>query len=147
MGVGGVQRIGDLGSERQQHSNLQRAPGDAIAERQPVQKLHGDEGFAALPADVVNGANIGMIQRGGGLSLELKSRQRVRVSGNLFRQELEGHEAMQPRVLSFVHHAHTATTQFLEDAVVRDGSSDHVCVIIFANHWSKNPTSAARASQ
>ena len=70
-------------------------PAIRCARGNPVQKLHGDEGFAVLLADVVDRADIGMIQRGCGLGFELKAGQRVRIVGNLLRQELEGDEAMQ----------------------------------------------------
>jgi len=34
-------------------------------------------------------------------------------------------EAMQPRVLGFIHHTHPAAAQLLDDAVMRDGLADH----------------------
>src|ERR1700730_10650244 len=33
---------------------------------------------------------------------------------------------MQPSVLGLVHHTHPATTELLDDAVVRDGLADHL---------------------
>src|SRR4029077_18346332 len=66
-----------------------------------------------------------MIQRRGGLCLALKAGECLRVTGNFLRQELEGNEAMQARVFSFVHHTHPATADLLDDAIVRDGLADH----------------------
>src|SRR5579864_1501808 len=100
-----------------------------MREGKPVQKLHGDKRFATLPANVVNGANIGMVQRGRSSGFELKTGERVRITGNLLGQELKGDEAMQSRVFSLVHHTHPATTEFVDDVVVRDGSPDHTCPI------------------
>src|ERR1700674_3215366 len=47
------------------------------------------------------------------------------VTGNVLGQELDGDKAMQPSVLSFVNNTHPAATEFLDNAVVRDGSADH----------------------
>ena len=111
--------------------DLQRPAGNAMLQRHAVQKLHGDEGLAVLLADVVNGADVGMIQRGRGLRFALKAGQRLRIAGNVFGQELQGDEAVQPRVLGLVNHAHPAAAQLLDDAVVRDGLADHLWPIIF----------------
>ena len=62
---------------------------------------------------------------GRGLSFALKAGECVRVSGNFMRQELEGDEAVQPRVLSLIDHAHPATAELLDDEVMRDGLADH----------------------
>src|SRR5580704_1203396 len=109
-----------------------------MLERQAVQKLHGDERLPVLLADLINGADVGMVQRRCSLRLALKAGQRMRVSGNVIREKLEGDEAMQPRVFSFVVHAHPATTEIFDDAIVRDSLADHL---------RKNLTSAKRASQ
>src|SRR6266571_1896626 len=94
-------------------------------QRHAVQKLHGNESLAILLPDVIDRANVRMIQRGCGLRLPLETSQGLSVSGNLLRQKLESDEAMQARVLSLVDHTHTPSTEFLDDAVVRDGLADH----------------------
>ena len=110
----------------------------------PVQKLHRDERLAVLLADVVDGADVGMIQRGRSLGLALKTRECLRVAGNFLGQEFEGNEAMQSCVLSFVNHAHPAATEFLDNAVMRDGLVDHY---IDASFWSPHLTDPVPASQ
>ena len=90
-----------------------------------VQKLHGDERLAVLLANFVDRADIGMIQRRSGLRLALKARQRLRVSGNLVGQKLQGDKAAERDVLGFVDDAHPAAAEFLDDAVVRDGLANH----------------------
>ena len=49
-----------------------------------------------------------------------KSLDRVWISGQVFRQELQRHGAAQFKVLGLVDHAHSAPTEFTENAVVRD---------------------------
>src|SRR5271163_5054149 len=96
-----------------------------MLERDAFQVFHGDEGASLKLADVMDGADIRMVQGGRCLSLTLKAAQGLRVFGDVVGKELEGNETMQASVLSLVHDAHAAPTQFLDDAVVRDGLADH----------------------
>jgi hypothetical protein len=70
----------------------------------PVQKLHRDEGVPVLFTDVVDCADVGMVQRRRGLRLSLEPGERLWVSRHFLRQELQRHEAVQAGVLGFVHH-------------------------------------------
>ena len=45
--------------------------------------------------------------------------------GEFIGKEFEGDEAAQLGVFSFVNNTHAATTELLDDAVVRDGLVDH----------------------
>jgi hypothetical protein len=49
-----VQSIGNLDGQRDDCFNLHRSPSDAMLERHPVQKLHGDERFAVLLVNFVD---------------------------------------------------------------------------------------------
>ena len=102
----GIQRVGNLDGEPSRTFRFQSGARDAVLQRHTVQKLHDDEGLAVLLADLVNGADIRMVQCGSGLGFALKTRQRLRVSGNVFGQEFEGDKAVQPSVFGFVDHAH-----------------------------------------
>jgi hypothetical protein len=86
-----------------------------------VQKLHGDEGLPVLVVNFVDGADVGMIQGGGSLCFTLEAAQGLSVFCYLVGQELERDEATELHILGLVHHTHPAATQFLDDAVVRDG--------------------------
>ena len=92
--VGHIERIRNLNPERQQRLHLQRTPANAMLQRHPLQKFHGDEGTPVLFADVVNGANVGMIQSRCRLRLTLKASQAVRIEGDLFGQELKSDETV-----------------------------------------------------
>ena len=65
LGVRGVERIGNFDGDIEQAVEFQRAAVDQVLQSGAVQKFHGDEGFAVLFADIVDGADVGMIQRGG----------------------------------------------------------------------------------
>jgi len=80
---------------------------------------------AAFLADVVDGADVGMVQRGCGLGLAAKALERLRVLGQIVGKELEGNKTSEARIFGFVDHPHTAAAQLLDDAIVRDGLADH----------------------
>jgi len=77
--------------------------------------------------DLVDDANVGMIEGRGGTSFALEPRKRLRAPQKRLGQELQGHLALKAQVESFVHHAHPATAELFLDSVVRDGLADHRC--------------------
>ncbi len=72
LGMRGVQRIGDLDRDLQQLIGLQRFSGDALPQRLAFQQLHGDEGPLLVFANVVNDADVGVIQSRGGARFALE---------------------------------------------------------------------------
>src|SRR5947209_17380339 len=89
-----------------------------MLQRHPFQMLHHNEGSAVLFADVVNGANVGMIERRSRSRLSLETCQRLRVPREVVRQKLQRHPPMQPDVLGPVNDAHAAAAELLDNAVV-----------------------------
>jgi|ERR1700730_7727589 len=73
---------------------------------------------AILFTNVMDRADVGMVQRGGSLCFPLKTGQRLRISSNFVGQELQGDKTVQPGVFRLVDHTHPAAAQFLNDAVV-----------------------------
>ena len=65
-----------------------------MLERHTFQKLHSDEGVAVLFTDVVDRADIGMIEGRSGLGLPLKAGQRLVIFGNIVGQKLQGDESI-----------------------------------------------------
>ena len=100
-------------------------PGDAVLERLAIQKLHGDERLAVVLADLVDRADVRMVQRRRGTRFAPEAFQRLRVAGHFLGQELQGHEAAKVGVLGLVDHTHPAAAELLDDAVMRDGLADH----------------------
>src|SRR5260370_36489019 len=81
--VGCIERVGNLDGKRQNQLGFQRSASNAILQRQPIQKLHRDEQLLATLADVVNGADVGMVKRGGGTSFTSETFQCLRVLGHV----------------------------------------------------------------
>ena len=91
---------------------------DSLLQGLPFQQLHDDEGAAIKLGDVVNCADVRVIQSGSSARLSLKTAERQWVMSDPIRQELERHEAVQAGILGFVNHTHSATAQLLDDAVM-----------------------------
>ena len=125
LGVRGIQRFGHVNADREQRLHLQRPVADEMFQGLAFQVLHDNEGLVALFPDVVNSADVGMIERGRRLRLAAEAGESGGVAGNVFGKELQGNKAMQARVFSLVNHAHPATTELLDHPVVRDVLADH----------------------
>ena len=121
FGVRGIEGVGDLDSQRDQCFQFHGTPGGAVLQRRAFQKLHGNKRFPILFADVIDSADVGMIQGRCGLCFSLKPDKAMRIPGNILRQKLERDETVETRVLRLVNDPHPATTELLDDAVVGDG--------------------------
>ena len=67
--VRGVQSVGDFDGQRQQLPDRHRLATDAFFQGLPLEEFHRDVGLAVLFADVVDGADVGMIQGRGSAGL------------------------------------------------------------------------------
>ena len=92
-----------------------------MLQRQPIQKLHGDERLPVLLANVVNRANIGVVECRRCAGFTTKSFESLRVLRQFIRQELQGYKSPKLGVLGFVNDTHAAAAQLLDDAVMRNG--------------------------
>ena len=90
-----------------------------------IQKLHGDESLAVLLANVVNRADVGMVERGCSLGFALEAAECLRVAGHFVGQEFQAYKTVQPSVLGLVNHPHPAAAELFDNAVVRNCLVDH----------------------
>ena len=81
-------------------------------------------------ADVVDGADVGMVQSGSGARFAPEALEGLRIAGDIVGQKFQSDEAAQARVFGFVDDAHAAAAELFDDAVVRDGVADHFPSII-----------------
>ncbi len=79
FGVRGVEAIRDLNAGVQQLGDLDGLAVDAMFERLAFEQFHGDERAAVEIADIVDGADVGMIQRGRGARFAAKTLDGLRV--------------------------------------------------------------------
>ena len=88
--------------------------------------FHGDEASTLALADLVNGADVGVVERGGGAGFTTEALQGRGVLGDVVGKEFQGYEPAEREVFGLVDDSHAATAELLDDAVVRDGLADHV---------------------
>src|SRR5262249_62397073 len=96
-----------------------------MLERLSFEELHDDERLPLVFPNVINGADVGVVECRSSPSLTLEALQGLFVSGEFLRQELQGNLAAEPGVFGLVHDTHATATQLLQDAVVRDDLADH----------------------
>jgi secreted protein with Ig-like and vWFA domain len=77
------------------------------------------------PADVINDANVGVVERGSGTSFSAETLQRLGIASHVVGQELKGDEAAELGVLSLIDHTHPTAAQLVNDATARDALADH----------------------
>ena len=126
-----IQTVSDLNRQVEQCFNLEGLAFDTVLQRLPLQQLHGNKGLTLVLVNVMNGADVGMIQGRGGARFAPESRQGLRVSGQLLRQKLQRQVAAQPGVERLVHHPHPAAPQLLQNAIVRNRLAHHAGSRIF----------------
>jgi len=104
--------VGNLNGVTQKLIDRQRAAGQPLRQRLTLQVLHPQEIDAVILTDVVESADMRMIQRGDGAGFALKPRDQA---GPLFRalpqiraEHLESDGAIQTAISRAVHFAHTA---------------------------------------
>src|SRR5579863_6827447 len=80
--VSGVERVGHFDGKRQQQIGFEGMAGDAILQHDTIEKLHGDKRLAILLADVINGADVGVVQGGSSLGFAAKAGESLGVTGH-----------------------------------------------------------------
>ena len=124
-----VERVSHFDAQLQQQIHRQRLAPDTMLERLPLEMLHHNEVPAILLPDLVNRADVRVIQRRRGACFPLKSLQRIWIARQFLGQELQGDVAAEARVLSLVDDSHSAATEFLDDFVVgNDLAGQNLCV-------------------
>ena len=111
----------------------ERPPVGPLLEALPFDEFHRYEGLSLVLADLVYRADVRMIERGSRLRLANEARLGIRVPRELARQKLEGHSALELRVLGLIHHAHPALPKLLEDFVMGDGFTNHFLFCLSAD--------------
>ena len=119
-----IQAVGDLDADLQELRNLDGLDGDAVLEGLAFEQFHRDEGPAFELSDVVDRADVGVIERRCRARFPAKPLDRLGIPGNVVRKELQRDIPAEPRVPRLVDHAHAAPTQLFEDAVMGDGATD-----------------------
>jgi hypothetical protein len=118
--VGRIKCIRDLDGKRQKRIGFEWSLDDPAAQYGSFKKLHRDEDFVFVLANFIDGADVGMIQRGGRTRFATKSFQSLGFSGHFVGQKLQSYIPAKFSVHGFVNDTHASAPDFFEYAVVRD---------------------------
>ncbi len=112
------QSLGDLDGKIEEPARRQRlSRSEQLAERLSLDELHGDVQSAVGLADVVDGEDVGVVQRGGGARLLFEALSSPVVPGHRRGEHLDRDLAAELGVLRPVHLTHPARAQRRDDLV------------------------------
>src|SRR5262250_2855984 len=123
--VSGFKRVSDLNGERQEDVGFYGAIADAVLQRHPIEMLHDNERPPVLRSDLVDRADVRVVQRGGSLSFAFKAAESLRVLGGILPEEIECEKGFQKGGFGLVGDPHPAASELLDDAIVGNGLPDH----------------------
>jgi hypothetical protein len=125
LGVRRFEPFGDLDTQFEQQIERERLAVDAMLERLAFEALHRQEWLALVRPDFVDGADVGMVERGSGPCFALEPFERARIASQIRREEFQRDETAKFRVFGFIDHPHPPpSAEPLDDAVVGDGPPD-----------------------
>jgi hypothetical protein len=124
-GVCDIERVGNLNSKFKNLLDGKSPAMDVLTESFTVNEFHGDERMVILFANVINGADTGMIESGSSVGFTAETLQGLGVLLHVIWEEFQRHEAIKASVQGLVDDTHSASTEFVQDAIVRDGPVNH----------------------
>jgi hypothetical protein len=101
-----IQRVSDSDGNFQERLQFNRPSIDALLKSLALEQLHRDEVPAFMFPDVINRADVGVIQRRRCARLAQESLHCSRIAADIFRQELQRHSPAKATVFRSVHNGH-----------------------------------------
>ena len=130
-------RLGNLDRQGKHRLGLQAFRREQCGEGLPFERLHDDEIPAIVLVDVVDGADMRMVESGGGSRLAPESLERNRIARDFLRQKLESNGTAEACVFCLVDYSHPAAAKFGHDAVPGNHAAIHpMCGGIHQNRGS-----------
>ena len=146
--VGAIERAADLDRHLQRVVRRQRAgPREARGQRLAFEELEHEEVGAGLGSDVVERADVRMIERRHGVRLAVEAGAQLGVGGELRRQHLDRDRAIEPRIARAVDLAHPAGADRRDDLIrpeSRAGCQGHQPAGLCARNATGAPPMEAR---
>src|SRR5246127_1299018 len=110
--MSGIESVGHFNRQAEQNVGIERFSANTMLQGNALKKLHGDERLAILLADVVDGANVWVIQGRGGLRFTLEAGKSLRIACDVLRQKLQRDKAAKTGVFGFINNTHSTTAEF-----------------------------------
>jgi len=124
-GMRGIECVGHFDGQVEQALQFERTSVERMLQGAAGQILHHDEQAAFMLANLMDGADVGMVQGGGSAAFAAEALKSLGIAGSFLGKKFEGDKAAEGSVFSLVNHTHSAAASKLYDAVMRDGLSDH----------------------
>ncbi len=109
--VGLVEAIADFCTNLQYLVTGKGASPQAVSEGFALQKLHDQKIDAVVLADVVKGADVGIVQRRDGLRLALEALPGFRVVRKVSWQDFDRYRAVQASIAGAINLSHSASAE------------------------------------
>jgi len=120
-----VQGVGNLRRNRERLAQIWQMSLELRSQGFPFNILKDYEAVIALLPDLVDSADILMIESGGGFGFSQQTLFGALIGRDFCWEEFNRDFPVEPLVLSQVDLAHAAAPELLDDAVMRDGLADH----------------------
>ena len=104
--VGRLERVRDLNTKAEHLAERQHTPHETRRQRLSFEQFEHEIVGVVLAADVVQPADVRVIQRRDGFGLACEACPEVGVGGQRWREDLHGNAAVQARVARPIHLAH-----------------------------------------
>src|SRR5256885_13046652 len=125
LGVSGFECVGHLIAKLGYTLDLHGLAGNEMLKRLPFEKFHDDKILVGVLVDVVNRADVRVIQGGGGSRFALEALDGQMVFRNMFREKLQADVPTQAQIFGAIHNSHAAAAELLQDAVMRNSPPNH----------------------
>src|SRR5579862_2515444 len=133
-----VERICDLHTDIQQLVDRNGPALNAVLKGRTLKVLHYYVVVVLVFANIVDCANVGVIQCRCCFRLTSESFQCLGILSHVLGKELESHKTVQPGVLGFIDDTHSAATELFNNFVMRDGLTVHGATPCYAGGWGKS---------
>ena len=116
-----VESPGDFRAVAKSLFQRQRAFDEALSQRFAFAILHDEEISITLPADIEEGADVRMVERGDRLRLALETLPLIRGRRGSGLKDLERHGAVQAGIARLVDFPHSPGAELFNNRIVRNG--------------------------
>src|SRR5262245_30943914 len=125
-----VESVGDLNAILHNLFDSTSTSLDNVFKGASLQQLHRNEGLAFMLANVINRANVWMIQCCHSACFTLKTLQSLRIFSKVVGKVFQRDESLQPEIFGFVHNAHTSAAELFLNPVMTDNLADHTAAVV-----------------
>ncbi len=118
LGVSGFEGVGDLDGHGEELVHGKRLAIHDLTESLALKKFHDEEVLALVLLDGVDGADVGVIEGGGGAGFALEAFDKLRILGHFGGKKFYSDATAEAGVFGFVDDTHAAAAEFAGNFVV-----------------------------